>query len=113
MVVDDNSSSNPRSRPTVTGAGVDTNTPNSATKTTTTTKTPSSSPSSVSPLSTKKQKEINEEINKTEKLANSSNGRNRTGAEKSTQDQGDTTNDKETKQVRKRNTSQKICSLCI
>ena len=104
MVVDDNSSSNPRSRPTVTGAGVDTNTPNSATKTTTTTKTPSSSsPSSVSPLSTKKQKEINEEINKkTEKLANSSNGRNRTGAEKSTQDQGDTTNDKETKHVRKK-----------
>jgi len=97
MVVDDNSSSNPRSRPTVTGAGVDTNTPNSATKTTTTTKTPSSSPSSVA-ASSKKQKEINEEINKTEKLANSSNGRNRTGAEKSTQDQGDTTNDKETKQ---------------
>ena len=91
MVVDDNSSSNPRSRPTVTGAGVDTN---SATTT-----TPSTATSPVAPT---KEKNINEELtpNKTEKLANSSNGRNRTGAEKTTQDQGDKANDKETKQVR-------------
>merc|ERR1711935_58946 len=51
-VVDDNSSSNPRSRPTVTGAGVDT-TPNA------TTTTPTSSPASTSTtLSAAKQAKV-------------------------------------------------------